>query len=137
MTQAINTEDNLKPVSANPKRLAALLKKREQERVRQAKSRLNVTRGGFKTVRENIALATVAKMDWACAIRGGCRGAYGRGEYLSLLIEKDVKRLKNQLSRLGECGECLKPLPLGCGGTLKGRPSCFKTQGERALRLKV
>lgn len=137
MSEAINTEDNHKSGEGNPKRLAALLKKREQERVRQAKSRLKVRREGFKTVRENIGLGTVAKMDWACAIRGGCRGAYGRGEYLSLLIEKDVKRLRNQLSRLGECGECLKPLPEGCGGTLKGRPSCFKTHGERALRLKV
>lgn len=137
MKAAINTEDNHKGREVSDKYANAVQQKREKDRIRKRRSRRHLTASGVKEVRELLAVTTVAKMDKTRAIRGGCGGAYGRGEYLALLIEKDAKRLSNQLSRLGKCGECQKSLPDGCGGVLKGMPTCYKTQGERALRLKV
>lgn len=137
MKATINTEDNHKGRVVSAKYANAVQQKREKDRVRKRRSRRHLTASGVKEVRELIGVATVAKMDNTRAIRGGCGGAYGRGEYLALLIEKDAKRLSNQLAKLGTCGECQKPLPEGCGGVFKGMPTCYKTQGERALRLKV
>lgn len=137
MNEAINTEDNHNGREVSDKYAKAVQQKREKDRIRKRRSRRHLTASGVKEVRELIGVTTVAKMDRARAIRGGCGGAYGRGEYLALLIEKDAKRLNNQLSRLGECGECQKPLPEGCVGVFKGMTTCYKTQGERALRLKV
>lgn len=76
-----------------------------------------------------------ALLDEGCSVRGGVRGAYSRDEYIATLIRNDSKKLKRDLSRIGNCEKCNNPVPGGCEGVFKGDAECYHTEKARALML--
>lgn len=70
-------------------------------------------------------------------IRGGAGGPYTRTEYIATLIRRDNALLQQQRGTLEGrvCGNCLKPLPRGCGGTWGRESLCEYAQVDRALKL--
>lgn len=91
----------------------------------------------FGTVNVNVKLSTKQDKELltACEIRGGIRGPYDRNEYILTLLRRDTERLNEQLSVIGKCTGCDKPLPQGCGGKRKAKTQCYHHFAHRELML--
>lgn len=108
---------------------AAKRKRRQRQREKDA---------GIHEVRVNLTATEHDRLLEICRVRAGCGKPYDSSELVALLIDRDWKKLQEQLAELGEkrCAKCKESLPKGCDGLFKGDSACFHTSPNwKELRL--
>ena len=74
---------------------------------------------------------------FGCIVRAGVAEPYELSEYVLTLVRRDYERLVAQMTEIQGtiCGQCNKPLPMGCQGLFKGEAPCWFTRGPASLML--
>lgn len=90
---------------------------------------------GIKTLQLPLSENERVMLQYNCRIRGGIDGPYDATEYIATLIRRDGARLKRDLSQLGKCANCDKPLPEGCAAKRRNEQDCWHHGTKRQLLI--
>lgn len=115
----------------------ALPEDRSPEAIRKEEQRLRDAAAGIEVLSLRLGPVELAMLREGREARGGAE-PYSAVEYLATLLRRDHAWLQQQQGLVAGriCGQCRKPLPLGCGGFWRAEASvCERAQLERAMQL--
>jgi len=110
---------------------------RSPEAIRKAEQRERDDAAGIEVLSLRLGPVELAMLRAGQQARGGDE-PYSAVEYLATLLRRDHAWLQQQQGLVDGriCGQCRKPLPLGCGRVWIGEVSvCELAQVERAMQL--
>lgn len=110
---------------------------RSPEAIRKEEQRLRDAAAGIEVLSLRLGPVELAMLREGQQARGGDE-PYSAVEYLATLLRRDHAWLQQQQGLVAGriCGQCRKPLPLGCGGFwIKEAAVCERAQLEKAMQL--